>query len=120
MAALGNLLGRQVMADQEPVGRLLSSGLGEALAPTLTLPNALKTVAPFLEETVMDQISPTKPRREPWNKGKLVGQKAPLKVKDIWAIRLFEYACRCTTGSETWFSSTSPSTASCEPANSSK
>jgi hypothetical protein len=24
----------------------------------------------------------------PWNKGKLVGQKAPLKVKDIWAIRL--------------------------------
>src|SRR5215203_2006064 len=26
--------------------------------------------------------------REPWNKGKLVGQKAPLKVKDIWAIRV--------------------------------
>jgi len=25
--------------------------------------------------------------REPWNKGKLVGQKAPLKPKDIWAIR---------------------------------
>ena len=27
-------------------------------------------------------------RRGPWNKGKLVGQKAPLKVKDIWAIRV--------------------------------
>ena len=27
-------------------------------------------------------------RRAPWNKGKLVGQKAPLKVKDIWAIRV--------------------------------
>src|SRR5260370_18725333 len=27
-------------------------------------------------------------RREPWNKGKLVGQKAPLKLRDIWAIRL--------------------------------
>lgn len=25
---------------------------------------------------------------EPWNKGKLVGQKAPLKLKDIWAIRV--------------------------------
>jgi len=25
--------------------------------------------------------------REPWNKGKLVGQKAPLKLKEIWAIR---------------------------------
>ena len=24
----------------------------------------------------------------PWNKGKLVGQKVPLKLKDIWAIRV--------------------------------
>lgn len=24
----------------------------------------------------------------PWNKGKLIGQKAPLKLKDIWAIRI--------------------------------
>ena len=28
------------------------------------------------------------PRHEPWNKGKLVGQKAPLKLKHIWAIRV--------------------------------
>jgi hypothetical protein len=26
--------------------------------------------------------------RESWNKGKLIGQKAPLKLKDIWAIRV--------------------------------
>ncbi len=26
--------------------------------------------------------------REPWNKGKLFGQKAPLKLKDIWATRI--------------------------------
>jgi len=26
--------------------------------------------------------------KEPWNKGKLVGQKAPLRVKEIWAIRI--------------------------------
>ena len=25
---------------------------------------------------------------EPWNKGRLIGQKAPLKLKDIWAIRI--------------------------------
>lgn len=25
---------------------------------------------------------------QPWNKGKLVGQKAPLKLRDIWAIRI--------------------------------
>ena len=28
------------------------------------------------------------PHRDAWNKGKLVGQKAPLKPKDIWAIRI--------------------------------
>ncbi len=27
-------------------------------------------------------------RRDPWNKGKLVGQKSPLKLKEIWAIRV--------------------------------
>jgi len=27
-------------------------------------------------------------RKTPWNKGKLVGQKAPLKLKNIWAIRI--------------------------------
>jgi hypothetical protein len=27
-------------------------------------------------------------RRDPWNKGKLVGQKPPLKLRDIWAIRV--------------------------------
>ena len=26
--------------------------------------------------------------REPWNKGKIVGQKAPFKLKDIWAMRV--------------------------------
>ena len=24
--------------------------------------------------------------REPWNKGKIVGEKTPLKLKDIWAL----------------------------------
>jgi integrase len=28
------------------------------------------------------------PRREPWNKGKLTGQKPPLKLREIWAIRI--------------------------------
>lgn len=28
------------------------------------------------------------PVKTPWNKGKIVGQKAPLKLKDIWAIRI--------------------------------
>ncbi|HZZ17348.1 MAG TPA: tyrosine-type recombinase/integrase [Candidatus Sulfotelmatobacter sp.] len=36
----------------------------------------------------MDQITCAVSRRRPWNKGKLVGQKAPLKLKEIWAIRI--------------------------------
>ncbi len=26
--------------------------------------------------------------REPWNKGKLIGQKPPLKLKEVWEIRI--------------------------------
>lgn len=36
----------------------------------------------------MNQSLRTASKREPWNKGKLVGQKAPLRLKDIWAIRI--------------------------------
>jgi integrase len=32
--------------------------------------------------------SETKTGRVPWNKGKLIGQKPPLKLKEIWAIRI--------------------------------
>jgi integrase len=32
--------------------------------------------------------TPTTNAREPWNKGKLVGQKTPLRLGDIWAIRV--------------------------------
>ncbi len=35
-----------------------------------------------------DMNTITTSRRQPWNKGKLVGQKAPLRLKDIWAIRV--------------------------------
>jgi integrase len=31
----------------------------------------------------------TEQTREAWNKGKLVGQKPPLKLKDVWAIRIY-------------------------------
>ncbi len=30
----------------------------------------------------------TKPSVTPWNKGKLIGQKSPLKLNEIWAIRV--------------------------------
>ena len=36
----------------------------------------------------MDTVTTTTARATPWNKGKLLGQKPPLKLKEIWAIRI--------------------------------
>jgi integrase len=36
----------------------------------------------------MDTSITTEGRAAPWNKGKLLGQKPPLKLKEIWAIRI--------------------------------
>ena len=36
----------------------------------------------------MDTTTWTAGRAIPWNKGKLLGQKPPLKLKEIWAIRI--------------------------------
>jgi len=36
----------------------------------------------------MESQKSTASVRSPWNKGKLVGQKAPLKLREIWAIRV--------------------------------
>jgi hypothetical protein len=49
----------------------------------------------------------------PWNKGKLVGQKAPLRLKDMWAIRI-----RLQLGSRTreWRCLAWPSIVNCDRA----
>jgi hypothetical protein len=36
----------------------------------------------------MDTASNVEGHATPWNKGKLIGQKLPLKLKEIWAIRI--------------------------------
>ena len=36
----------------------------------------------------METATSTEGRAIPWNKGKLHGQKPPLKLKEIWAIRI--------------------------------
>jgi integrase len=36
----------------------------------------------------MNLFSFTPKRKEPWNKGKIVGQKPPLKLREIWSIRI--------------------------------
>jgi site-specific recombinase XerC len=48
------------------------------------------TKEPVMETTTADTV------REPWNKGKLVGQKTPFKLKEIWVIRIrLQIAHRC-------------------------
>ena len=37
---------------------------------------------------MLDTNQPSVPRRDPWNKGRLIGQKRPLKPKDVWSIRV--------------------------------
>src|SRR6516162_5958326 len=37
---------------------------------------------------MLDSSLPSAPRRNPWNKGRLIGQKRPLKPKDVWSIRV--------------------------------
>jgi hypothetical protein len=37
---------------------------------------------------MMNANQPSTRNRTPWNKGKLVGPKAPFKPKDIWTMRL--------------------------------
>jgi len=50
----------------------------------------LLTKEPNTDSSIAD------PAREPWNKGKLVGQKTPFKLKEIWAIRIrLQIANRC-------------------------
>jgi len=69
--------GRQVMADST----LWAS------SPIAAARHGLKNQTPInSKEFVMETRE--HPHREAWNKGKLVGQKAPLKPKDIWAIRI--------------------------------
>ncbi len=60
--------------------------------PSASLPVAasryeFKDLAPInRKESIMESREHL--HREAWNKGRLVGQKPPFKLKDIWAIRI--------------------------------
>ena len=36
---------------------------------------------------IQDNAIPIAPKRTPWNKGKLIGAKPPLRPKHVWSIR---------------------------------
>ena len=45
-------------------------------------------VVRLLETIMLDRSQPLAAQRDPWNKGRLIGQKRPLKPKDVWSIRV--------------------------------
>ena len=56
-------------------------------------------------------VTPSFPvTRTPWNKGKMIGAKPPLRPKHVWPIGP---SFRSTDGFATWRCSTWPSTVSC-------
>jgi integrase len=46
------------------------------------------TKEPVMNQALKKTEAKNEDRHAPWNKGKLVGQKPPLKLKEIWAIRI--------------------------------
>jgi len=63
------------MAESEPPANLPKAGV--RAGNTIELPSSL-----------WESVMKTEQTREAWNKGKLIGQKPPLKSKDVWAIRI--------------------------------
>ena len=64
---------------------LLADSTLWASSPIAAVCHELKNQAPINSK---EPIIEAREHREAWNKGKLVGQKAPLKPKDIWAVRI--------------------------------
>lgn len=56
------------------------------LCPLCRIKRPLKTIliVPFKKENYQLTVYTPKPT---WNKGKLVGQKLPLKLEEVWSIR---------------------------------
>ncbi len=48
----------------------------------------MKTDTTIEAQPIVQTGSQQKPAQQPWNKGKLMGQKPPLKLKEVWEIRI--------------------------------
>ena len=75
-------------ADEPQVCFHNQSTTGDRM-PCRSSPDRSREGAVGSEERIMlDNNLPSVPRRDPWNKGRLIGQKRPLKPKDVWSIRV--------------------------------
>jgi hypothetical protein len=66
------------------LGRLEFGALGISFSNAALVREGLLRA---IQVTAMDETR-TASHREAWNKGKLVGQKVPFKLQEIWAIRI--------------------------------
>src|SRR3974390_3510728 len=77
-----------VAADEPRVGFHNKPTTGDRM-PRRSSPGRSREGTVGSEETIMlDSNLPSVLRRDPWNKGRLIGQKRPLKPKDVWSIRV--------------------------------
>src|ERR1700680_4763860 len=82
----GRRLGRFVerLLKRRPPGCF---GSTSAPGPGSTQSSFSSTEEPFMS-AITNAVPNTEGRVVPWNKGKLLGQKPPLKLKEIWAIQI--------------------------------
>ena len=79
----------RLAADEPRAGIHNKPATGDKCPAGLRLTGAGSARSVPTEETIMlDSNLPSVPRRDPWNKGRLIGQKRPLKPKDVWSIRV--------------------------------
>ncbi|VDL20735.1 Tyrosine recombinase XerC [Pseudomonas aeruginosa] len=71
---------------RKPPGNLHPPGFVALIGRLATTVQASHSCPPTRGGLAMNIIATCS--RQPWNKGKLVGQKTPLRLRDIWAIRV--------------------------------
>jgi hypothetical protein len=54
---------------------------------TATAAERAKSISFIQEEVDMETLNSSSTRRVSWNKGRMTGQKPPVKLREIWAIR---------------------------------
>jgi len=56
---------------------------------------------PTGRQTIVDTAAPTTTPRASWSKGRLIGKKAPLKLREVWRVRTRLQICLAGTSSPT-------------------
>ena len=75
-------------ADEPQVGFNNKPATGDRMPRRPSSDRSRERAVGSEEMIMLDSNQPSAPRRDAWNKGRLIGQKRPLKPKDVWSIRV--------------------------------